>query len=1052
MDIRRLIDLLPSYYKEFDSYKVDGKGLLERFMEIIGNLLYKVKENIDDFLKVISVTKTKPENLDLLAGNVGSLPFTGSNVVTSLKLTDEQRRDLIACSSFLIKNRGSSEFFETLFKKLSNGVNNLSLMVLESKDSSPGYVDTITDYYRELDSSNLDITDSANLISTVKYVVRGNFPKSVYKAISDVLYNFSPFNVKPLVYINGEFQSQLDTPFQLSIEYFNKVTNSWEKADTSTKPFNLGSETNYFRVVAYNTNTGKLVNGISLTSKYESNSTKINGINTTDKLVTPYYYELGSLPDGISSFSRTFYPVPTVQGSGEDIGTGVKVTYSVDKSNNAYQYDIEIIPLFDKDNTTIQDGLVSIPIHKYSQAVIAVRATRTSKGSRRVLSVIQHNNKHIVAPTNIWYNVSTGDYTTTKPTKLDGYKQLEDVSIFVLDEFTDFTFSPLNNRSYKKVVRLVKFKNVSLVGKILVRQIYPVTTKWVRSLRVIIQEDVMGNRVIPKVNILVLNPNLPNVWLEDGTLLTANMVFDGLLSGTNIDWKIDTKRNTQLAIGVWKKEFTNGSVWLNTFTREKGSSHGMGLFVPIYINTTESCKIVSVEYPDDILPATITGEVVKAPNVIFKEHPNSSISIEYTDGYKKIGANIHVKVGTKNEAFAGKNESFFTGKPGELFGGLNYIDMSKVVLLVQSPNGKNHKLDIEAKSTITDEIGNKIPINSEGNKILTDSKGNKYIQIRTDEYVITYTGLGNDNTVDVLSNLPGRFTFKVISHVGTEPISVDVLDPYNNRKAVQNDPSYVLLSSNKGRLQRGKLNSFLYVTEGELEGLNLSWQPMDSEGSPIIPYTKLINLVEGSSESTLRSFDIKTDIPVTKYGPMYLTLKPDYNVIHVVYILKKPIPTARLSISPTSIHENEGKSTTINIIVDDPKEANNFSALCMEGRTGETTTLRNGDKFTVNTFGKHPIWLMYKGEKVNPSSPVIFEVTSDRPGTRVEPGTDPDILVVPDRITFDNSTGIVDYELYNSRGGTTRTGIELYGFNEIERTVDIQTTETEQWTLTLEDQ
>lgn len=1045
MDIRHLINLLPSYYKEFDSYKVEGKGLLERFLEIIGNLLYKVKENIDGFINVISISKTKSENLDLLASNVGGLPFTGKNVVTSLKLTDAQRRELIACSTYLVKNRGSREFFETLFSKLSNSDNNLAITISESRTDSPGYVNTVVDYYKELDNSNLDITNQTDLISTVKYIITGNFTKSLNKAISDVVYNFSPFNVKPLVYINGEFQSQLDTPIQLSIEYFNKVANSWEKVPDT---FNLGSDTNYFRVVAYNTNTGKLVKGISITSKYESNSTKLLGTNAKDKLVTPYYYELKSLPDGINNFSRTFYPVPTVQGSGEDLGSGVKVKYLVNNSSNIYQYNVEVISLIDTANV-LPDGTISIAISKYGQAVIAVRATRTIGGSQKVLSVIQHNNKHIVAPTSIWYNQSTGDYTQKEPSDLNGYQLLENVSLFVLDKFTDYTFSPVNNRSSKKVVKLVESK-ASLVGKIMVRQVYPITTKWVRSLRAIIQEDVMGNRVIPKINILVLNPHLPNVWLEDGTLLTANMVFEDLLSGTNTDWKIDTKRNTKLAIEVWKKEFTNGSVWLNTFTREKGSSHGMGLFVPIYINTDESCKIVSVEYPDDILPATITGEVVKAPKVIFKEHPNSSISIEYTEGYKKIGANIHVKVGTKNEAFAGKNGSFFTGKPGELFGGLNYIDMSKVVLLVQSPNGKNHKLDIEANSTITDERGNEIPINSEGNKILTDSKGNKYIQIRTDEYVITYTGLGNDNTVDVLSNLPGRFTFKVISHVGTEPISVDVLDSYNNRKAVHNDPSYVLLSSNKGRLQRGKLNSFLYVTEGELEGLYLSWQPMDSEGSPIIPYTKLINLVEGSSESTLRSFDIKTDIPVTKYGPMYLTLKPDYNVIHVVYILKKPIPTARLSISPTSIHENEGKSTTINIIADDPKEANNFSALCMEGRTGETTILRNGDKFTVNTFGKHPIWLMYKGEKVNPSSPIIFEVTSDRPGTRGEPGTDSDILVVPDRITFDNSTGIVDYELYNSRGGTTRTGIKLYGFNEVTRTIDIQT--TEEWTLTLEDQ
>ena len=386
MDIRHLINGVPSYYKEFDSYKVEGKGLLERFLEIIGNLLYNVKENINGFINVISVSKTKSENLDLLASNVGGLPFTGKNVITSLKLTDAQRRELIACSTYLIKNRGSREFFETLFSKLSNSDNNLSLTISESRTGSPGYVNTVVDYYKELDNSNLDITDHTDLISTVKYIITGNFPKSLNKAIADVVYNFSPFNVKPLVYINGEFQSQLDTPIQLSIEYFNKVTNSWEKVPDT---FNLGSETNYFRVVAYNTNTGKLVKGISLTSKYESNSTKLLGTNAKDKLVTPYYYELKSLPDGIYNFSRTFYPVPTVQGSGEDLGSGVKVKYLVNKSSNTYLYDIEVIPLFDTAKT-LPDGTLSISISKYSQAVIAARATRTIGGLKRVLSVIQH--------------------------------------------------------------------------------------------------------------------------------------------------------------------------------------------------------------------------------------------------------------------------------------------------------------------------------------------------------------------------------------------------------------------------------------------------------------------------------------------------------------------------------------------------------------------------------------------------------------------------------------------------------------------------------------
>ena len=1027
MDIRHLINLLPSYYKEFDSYKVEGKGLLERFLEIIGNHLYKVKENINSFLNVISISKTKPENLDLLASNMGGLPFTGKNVVTSLKLTDEQRRDLIACSSYLIKNRGSREFFHILFKKLSNSDNNLYIAIKESSYlNDPGYVNTVVDYYSELDNSNLDVTDQFSMIPTVRYLVRGNFPNSVNKAITDVLYNFSPFNVKPLVYINGEFQSQLDTPLQLSIEYFNRVTNGWEKVPDT---FNLGSETNYFRVVAYNTNTHKLVKGISITSKYESNSTKLFGTNSKDKLVTPYYYELKSLPDGITSFSRTFYPVPTVPGSGEDIGTGVKVKYLYDRSIKEDVYNVEVIPLFDTADTQ-SDGVISIHTYKYSPSVVAVRATRTMGGSRRVLSVIQHNDKHIVVPTTIWYNSNTRDYTTKKPKDLNGCRVLEGVAIFVLDKFTDYTFSPVNNRSSRKVVRLVESK-INIVGKIMVRQIYPVTTKWVRSLRAIIQEDVMGNRVMPKINILVLNPHIPTVWLGDGTLLTANRLFDDMLSGTNTDWKLDTKRNTQLAIEVWKRELYQYSNWFNNFTHEKGSSWSNGSLVPITLNMVESCQIVSVEYPDDILPATITTEVVKAPIVRFLEHSGTPQYIKFQD----TGASIHVRIGEINEAFAGKERTFFVGKGGNYLYGLGSIDMSKVVVLVQSPDGKSNKLDL----------------NAEGSSV--DSDGKKVVRITTEDqkYIITYKNIGTNNTIDVLSNIPGRFTFKVISHEGTTPLDIDVLDAYTSPEVVHNEPAYITLASSNGRLQGGKVQSTLYVADKDFKDLYLSWQPIDSKGAAVIPYNKNVSYDEPDTKYH-RSFDIRTGIPVTRYGDIVLTL-PEYPAVkHTVHVLEKPVPTANLSISPTSIKESVGKTTTVHIVVEDPREAKNFSASYIDGITGGVITLNDGDKFTAPKYGKYSIRLMYMGKPVNSSSPVIFEVIP-KEGTQVEPETN-NIHVSPESITFDNSFGGMDYELYDSRQQEAATAA-MYGsdeivINEITRVIDIQT--TEKWTLTLEDQ
>ena len=36
-NLKNLIDFLPFEFKEQDTYKVDGKGILERFLEICGN-------------------------------------------------------------------------------------------------------------------------------------------------------------------------------------------------------------------------------------------------------------------------------------------------------------------------------------------------------------------------------------------------------------------------------------------------------------------------------------------------------------------------------------------------------------------------------------------------------------------------------------------------------------------------------------------------------------------------------------------------------------------------------------------------------------------------------------------------------------------------------------------------------------------------------------------------------------------------------------------------------------------------------------------------------
>ena len=50
------MDFLPYYYREADTYKVNGKGILERYLEIFGNYFedYIVKDT-KDILDILDI-------------------------------------------------------------------------------------------------------------------------------------------------------------------------------------------------------------------------------------------------------------------------------------------------------------------------------------------------------------------------------------------------------------------------------------------------------------------------------------------------------------------------------------------------------------------------------------------------------------------------------------------------------------------------------------------------------------------------------------------------------------------------------------------------------------------------------------------------------------------------------------------------------------------------------------------------------------------------------------------------------------------------------------
>lgn len=58
INLKNLIDFLPFEYKDQDTYKVNGKGILERFLEICGEHFEDyITKDIDNILDIIDIDK-----------------------------------------------------------------------------------------------------------------------------------------------------------------------------------------------------------------------------------------------------------------------------------------------------------------------------------------------------------------------------------------------------------------------------------------------------------------------------------------------------------------------------------------------------------------------------------------------------------------------------------------------------------------------------------------------------------------------------------------------------------------------------------------------------------------------------------------------------------------------------------------------------------------------------------------------------------------------------------------------------------------------------------
>ena len=147
MNLRKLIDFFPYIYKERDTYKVNGHGILERFLEICGTYLEEyITPDIENELELIDLDKVPQMYLNYLWEYLGSIPFAYGVSIDKDKfdkyynglkskeelealskvwviqkkgpvvLNETKVRNILKYAITLTKIRGTKIFFETIFK------------------------------------------------------------------------------------------------------------------------------------------------------------------------------------------------------------------------------------------------------------------------------------------------------------------------------------------------------------------------------------------------------------------------------------------------------------------------------------------------------------------------------------------------------------------------------------------------------------------------------------------------------------------------------------------------------------------------------------------------------------------------------------------------------------------------------------------------------------------------------------------------------------------------------------------------------------------------
>lgn len=414
IDLKHLINYLPYYYKEADSYKDnDGKGILEKFLEICGNyFLKRIKEPVDNTLvKLLKVHEdTDYYYLNLIWHWFGEFPFINITQPSPLNLYGDQKTDILRYIISLYKIRGTEKFFQIIFKLWYNEENDIKLVSI--KQISPDWLKDFRDGtiprtnvpskiiwpYYDMSTFDEDIHLDEQQILSFNGIVEFNVTinenlgdmKKIWKFIKNFIDRFLPFNVISKLLLNGKNYDE--TTYHFNVYTFNG--SKWVRRDSGTtlsldpdEDLRVKIELldNYNRKVKDIPWYGDLIYTVGKNPSNDPNYTK--GISEKSRYYGERYLNISSVyrPSDVGEVKKVSN---TYRFYLDDPNKAFTLVVSNDKYQNISYYIIklgEYDKIYDGENTIRipveaykVDGSNKLPVHVISEHSGAVKESNSS--------------------------------------------------------------------------------------------------------------------------------------------------------------------------------------------------------------------------------------------------------------------------------------------------------------------------------------------------------------------------------------------------------------------------------------------------------------------------------------------------------------------------------------------------------------------------------------------------------------------------------------------------------------------------------------------------